>query len=50
MQPKVPEIAATHDAVSLETNTLIKRAKDMGSAAVMISIVAAALVWLVALT
>lgn len=42
-------IEALADAVSLESNPLIKRAKDMGSAAVMLSIAAAALVWIVAL-
>jgi len=42
-------IEALADAVSLESHPLIKRAKDMGSAAVMLSIAAAALVWGVAL-
>lgn len=42
-------IEALSDAVSVEAHPLIKRAKDMGSAAVMLSIAAAALVWLVAL-
>jgi diacylglycerol kinase (ATP) len=42
-------IEALADAVSVEAHPLIKRAKDMGSAAVMLSIAAAALVWLVAL-
>lgn len=42
-------IEALADAVSLESQPLIKRAKDMGSAAVMLSIAAAALVWGVAL-
>lgn len=43
-------IEALADAVSLETHPLIKRAKDMGSAAVMLSIAGAALVWCVALS
>jgi diacylglycerol kinase (ATP) len=42
-------VEALADAVSLQSHPLIKRAKDMGSAAVMLSIAAAALVWLVAL-
>lgn len=42
-------IEALADAVSLETHPLIERAKDIGSAAVMLSIAAAALVWIVAL-
>ncbi|HWS05138.1 MAG TPA: diacylglycerol kinase [Burkholderiaceae bacterium] len=42
-------VEALADAVSLESHPLIKRAKDMGSAAVMLSICAAVLVWLVAL-
>lgn len=42
-------IEALADAVSLEAHPLIKRAKDMGSAAVMLSIAGAALVWFVAL-
>lgn len=37
------------DAVCREAHPLIKRAKDMGSAAVMLSIVAAVAVWVVAL-
>ena len=41
-------IEALADAVSVESHPLIKRAKDMGSAAVMLSIAGAALVWLVA--
>lgn len=42
-------IEALADTVSLESHPLIKRAKDMGSAAVMLSIVAATAVWAVAL-
>ena len=42
-------IEALADTVSLESHPLIKRAKDMGSAAVMLSIAAAVLVWFVAL-
>lgn len=37
------------DAVSVDAHPLIKRAKDIGSAAVMLSIACAATVWLVAL-
>jgi diacylglycerol kinase (ATP) len=39
-------VEATVDRVSLEDNTLAKRAKDMGSAAVMLSLVTMAAVWL----
>jgi diacylglycerol kinase (ATP) len=42
-------VEALADAVSSEAHPLIKRAKDMGSAAVMLSIAGAAAVWLVAL-
>ena len=42
-------VEALADAVSLESHPLIKRAKDMGSAAVMLSIASSALVWIVAL-
>ena len=42
-------IEALADTVSLESHPLIKRAKDMGSAAVMLSIAGAVLVWFVAL-
>lgn len=42
-------VEALADAVSLDPHPLIKRAKDMGSAAVMLSIAGAAAVWLVAL-
>ena len=42
-------VEALSDAVSLESHPLIKRAKDMGSAAVMLSVATAVLVWLVAL-
>jgi len=38
-------IEATVDRVSLEDHHLAKRAKDIGSAAVMISLVNVALVW-----
>ncbi|WP_018076866.1 diacylglycerol kinase [Thiobacillus denitrificans] len=38
-------IEAAVDRISLEHNLLIKRAKDMGSAAVMISLVNVAVVW-----
>lgn len=39
-------IEATVDRISLEKNTLSKRAKDIGSAAVLISIINAAVVWM----
>jgi diacylglycerol kinase (ATP) len=42
-------IEATVDRISLERHDLAKRAKDLGSAAVMLSIVTAALVWLLVL-
>lgn len=42
-------VEALADAVSPEAHPLIKRAKDMGSAAVMLSIAGAAAVWVVAL-
>lgn len=38
-------LEAATDRISLDHHTLIKRAKDMGSAAVMISLVNAAAVW-----
>ncbi|MHB1354268.1 MAG: diacylglycerol kinase [Thiobacillus sp.] len=38
-------LEAAADRISLEHHTLIKRAKDMGSAAVMISLVNAAAIW-----
>ncbi|HUJ88497.1 MAG TPA: diacylglycerol kinase [Burkholderiales bacterium] len=42
-------IEATVDRVSLENHRLAKRAKDMGSAAVMLSLVTTGLVWLLVL-
>lgn len=42
-------IEATVDRVSLEHHRLAKRAKDIGSAAVMISLVNVAVVWLLVL-
>ena len=42
-------IEAVADAVSLETNPLIGRAKDLGSAAVLLSLLLAAGVWCVLL-
>jgi diacylglycerol kinase (ATP) len=42
-------VEATVDRVSLENHPLAKRAKDIGSAAVMLSIVAAVAVWLLVL-
>jgi len=39
-------VEAAVDRVSLELHPLIKRAKDMGSAAVMISLINVAVVWL----
>ncbi len=38
-------IEATVDRISLERHELAKRAKDLGSAAVMLSIANAAVVW-----
>ena len=38
-------IEATVDRISLERHDLAKRAKDLGSAAVMLSIVNAAVIW-----
>jgi len=38
-------VEAAVDRVSLERDPLIKRAKDMGSAAVMIALVNVAIVW-----
>jgi len=42
-------IEATVDRVSLEAHPLAKRAKDLGSAAVMLALVNVALVWLLVL-
>ena len=42
-------LEAAVDRISLENHPLIKRAKDMGSAAVMIALLNAALVWLLVL-
>lgn len=42
-------VEATVDRVSLEDHRLAKRAKDLGSAAVMMSLVTAAVVWLLVL-
>ena len=42
-------VEATVDRVSLENHNLAKRAKDLGSAAVMLSIANAGLVWLLTL-
>ncbi len=42
-------IEATVDRVSLENHRLAKRAKDIGSAAVMVSLVNVAVVWLLVL-
>lgn len=42
-------VEATVDRVSLEDHRLAKRAKDLGSAAVMMSFVAVATVWLLVL-
>ena len=39
-------IEATLDRISFENHRLAKRAKDIGSAAVMLSLVNAALIWL----
>jgi diacylglycerol kinase (ATP) len=42
-------IEAAIDRISLENHALAKRAKDIGSAAVMVSLANAAVVWLVIL-
>lgn len=42
-------VEATVDRISLENHRLAKRAKDIGSAAVMISLVNAAAVWMLVL-
>lgn len=42
-------IEALADAISVDTHPLLGRAKDLGSAAVMGSLVVAGLTWLVAL-
>ena len=42
-------VEATVDRVSLEDHSLAKRAKDIGSAAVMLSLVNVAVVWLLIL-
>ena len=42
-------IEATVDRVSLDDHSLAKRAKDIGSAAVMVSLTGAAAVWLLVL-
>lgn len=43
-------IEAVVDRISLENHQLAKRAKDMGSAAVLLSLVNVVIVWLVVLT
>jgi diacylglycerol kinase (ATP) len=42
-------VEATVDRVSLEDHRLAKRAKDLGSAAVMVSLATVAAVWLLVL-
>ena len=42
-------IEATVDRISLENHPLAKRAKDIGSAAVMLALVNAAVIWLLVL-
>ncbi len=42
-------LEATLDRISLENHHLIKRAKDMGSAAVLIALVNVAVIWLLVL-
>ena len=42
-------VEATVDRISLENHPLAKRAKDMGSAAVMISLINVPVVWLLVL-
>jgi diacylglycerol kinase (ATP) len=43
-------VEATVDRISLEDHRLAKRAKDIGSAAVMLSLITAGLTWLLVLT
>jgi diacylglycerol kinase (ATP) len=43
-------VEATVDRISFEHHRLAKRAKDIGSAAVMLALVNAGLVWLLILT
>ena len=43
-------VEAAVDRISLEHHRLAKRAKDIGSAAVMLALVNAALTWLLVLT
>lgn len=43
-------IEAVTDRVSLEDHALAKRAKDLGSAAVMLALIGVPVIWLVALT
>jgi len=43
-------VEATVDRISLEDHLLAKRAKDIGSAAVMLSLLTTGLVWLLVLT
>jgi diacylglycerol kinase (ATP) len=43
-------IEAVVDRVSLEKNSLAKRAKDIGSAAVLLSLVNAAVIWILVLS
>ena len=42
-------VEALADAITVERHTLLGRAKDLGSAAVMLSLIFAAAVWVVAL-
>jgi diacylglycerol kinase (ATP) len=42
-------VEATVDRISLENHRLAKRAKDLGSAAVLISLINALLLWLLVL-
>ena len=42
-------VEATVDRVSLDDHSLAKRAKDIGSAAVMLSLVNAGVVWMLVL-
>ncbi len=43
-------VEATVDRISLENHRFAKRAKDMGSAAVMLSLATAVLIWALVLT
>jgi diacylglycerol kinase (ATP) len=43
-------VEATVDRISLDNHRLAKRAKDIGSAAVLVSLINVAIIWLLVLT